>query len=193
MNNPAKETKTTQIKYQARPAIKTPFGTIVAQELDEDIVLSALAGNLFSTNVYRTTPNEIIRVSGKDQTELGNDIYLEHKESVMPTTIDQFSVLIDFVRETRDLQQKYLETIRTDNTVLIERYHKESIDLIDKVENRLEKTTNKISDNLTTFQNNTTVELGNVRTWYASTIIAILLTGLVGCGAIVLSIIWTAK
>jgi|GEM_PF-5795656 len=109
------------------------------------------------------------------------------------TTMGQFNVLMDFVRETRNQQQKYLETIRAENAALIERYRNESVDLINRVESQLEKSTERMSRDLTEFKGETKGELGSVRRWYASTIVAILLTGLVGCGGIILSIWMTAK
>jgi len=107
--------------------------------------------------------------------------------------MDQFDIIMTFVRDTRDQQQKYLEAIRTENIALIERYHNQSIDLVHRVESQLEKTAKSMRDDLTAFKRETKDELGGVRAWYANTIIAILLTGFVGCGAIVLSIWLTAK
>lgn len=98
--------------------------------------------------------------------------------------MDQFNVLMDFVRDTREQQQKYLETIRTENTALIEYYRNESISLINQIEKGFEKGIKIINDDLRRFKSETKTELGSVRRWYASTIVAIVLTG----GAIALSI-----
>lgn len=107
--------------------------------------------------------------------------------------MDQFEVFMGFVKETRDQQQKYLETIKSENTALIERYRTESLSLAEKSEQRLERSTDRIEKSLTTFRGEVVGDLGSVRRWYITTIVTILLTGLVGCGAIVLSIWLTAK
>jgi len=107
--------------------------------------------------------------------------------------MDQFDIFMGFVKETRDQQQKYLETIKSENTALIERYRGESLSLAEKIEQRLKEGTDRIEKSLTTFRGEVIGELGSVRRWYVGTIVTILLTGLVGCCAIVLSIWLTAK
>lgn len=88
--------------------------------------------------------------------------------------MDEFSVLMDFVRDTREQQQKYLDAIRTDseatkteNRVLIERYRAESIALIKEVETRLERTIDRLQDQITSLKN-----------WHATTLTAVMMTGL---------------
>jgi len=107
--------------------------------------------------------------------------------------MSQFETLMAFVRETRELQQQYLETLRSENVSLIERYRSESLALIDKIEGRFEKSVDQLRDDIGDLKAETKGELKGVGQLYANTIIAILLTGFVGCGAIVLSIWLTAK
>jgi hypothetical protein len=106
--------------------------------------------------------------------------------------MEQFNRLMEFVRDTRDQQQRYLETIRTDNLSLIEKYRNESIILIKEVKDGLVKTTDQIRDDLAKFMTETKQESGSVRRWYMSTIITILVGFGLGFGAIVFSIWATA-
>jgi ribosome-binding protein aMBF1 (putative translation factor) len=108
-------------------------------------------------------------------------------------TMTQFEALMNFARETRDLQQKYLEAIKAENAALIERYRAENISLVEKIEKRLEKSFDRLDSNLATFRTETIGELGSVRRWYAGTIIAILLAALFGFGGIIYSIWATAR
>ncbi|MCX5863267.1 MAG: hypothetical protein NTW27_14260 [Deltaproteobacteria bacterium] len=92
-------------------------------------------------------------------------------------TMNQFEILMKFTQETRDSQQKYLETIKAENAALIERNRSESLNL-----------TARIQKDLSDFRTETKSELSSVRRWYASTIITII----IGSGAIIYSIWATA-
>ena len=53
--------------------------------------------------------------------------------------MEQFDRLMDFVRETREIQQKYLETIRSENEKQIENVRQENLRLIGKMEESLRR------------------------------------------------------
>jgi hypothetical protein len=89
--------------------------------------------------------------------------------------MNQFDVLMNFVRETREQQQKYLETINSEHVALIEKYRAENTVLLDKIETRFEKSTDQLHGDLKTFSADLMAEIKSVRAWYASTIVAIIL------------------
>ena len=107
--------------------------------------------------------------------------------------MEQFDVLMGFVRDTRNQQQKYLETVKTENAALIERYHAQAIELIAGIEKEIGREMAGMRADLTTFKNETKNELSSVRGWYASTIVAIFLTAFAGFGGVIYSIWATAR
>jgi hypothetical protein len=107
--------------------------------------------------------------------------------------MEESDILMDFVRDTRDQQQKYLEAVKTENAALIERYHAQAVEQISRIEKEIGKDMGRMREDLSTFKNETTSELGSVRRWHANTIVAIFLTALAGFGGVIYSIWATAR
>lgn|GEM_PF-6408102 len=67
--------------------------------------------------------------------------------------MEQFDRLMDFVRETREIQQKYLETIRSENEKQIENVRQENLRLIGNMEESLRREFSAGVSDLKTFTN----------------------------------------
>lgn len=107
-------------------------------------------------------------------------------------TMNPFETLMSFARETREQQQKYLETVRSENAALIERYQTQTASLVEEIEGRLERNIERVEDSLGKFKTETLGELTAVRYFFKSTIITILLSALFGFGGVIYSIWATA-
>jgi hypothetical protein len=79
----------------------------------------------------------------------GQEPHSEEKKKQM----EQFDRLMDFVRETREIQQKYLETIRSENEKQIENVRQENLRLIGKMEESLRREFSGAVSDLKTFTN----------------------------------------
>lgn len=67
--------------------------------------------------------------------------------------MEQFDKLMDFVRETREMQQKYLETIRSENEKQIEKVREENLRLTGRMEESLRREFVTAVSDLKTFTN----------------------------------------
>ena len=94
----------------------------------------------------------------------------------------------DSLYETREQQQKYLDTIRTENEKRAENIRNENLRLIEELRRGIENQISRIAEDQSRFRKDISTELENVRRWFASTIVTII----IGFGGVIWSI-WAAR
>ena len=80
--------------------------------------------------------------------------------------MDLFQAIADSGYETKEQQQKYLDTIKSENEKRAENIRNENLRLIDEMGRGIESQISRMADDQSRFRSDVSTELSSVRRWF---------------------------